>query len=80
MEAIFKRSCALDVHKKTITACIMIGGEKRITKEEIRTYTTMTEDIERLRDWLKAEGVTHVAMESTGIYWRPVFNIIRGRF
>lgn len=80
MEAIFERSCALDVHKETITVCIMIGDGERITKKEIRTYTTMTEDIERLRDWLKAEGVTHVAMESTGIYWRPVFNILEEHF
>ena len=80
MEAIFENCCGIDVHKKTLTACIMIGGEGKITKKEIRTYSTMTEDIEGLRDWLKSEGVTHVAMESTGIYWRPVYNILEEGF
>src|SRR3990167_3599627 len=80
MEAIFENCCGIDVHKKTLTACIMIGGEGKITKKEIRTYSTMTEDIEGLRDWLKSEGVTHLAMESTGIYWRPVYNILEEGF
>lgn len=76
MEAIFERCCGIDVHKKTLTACIMIGKEGKITKKEIRTYSTMTENIEEFRDWLKSEGITHVAIESTGIYWRPVYNIL----
>lgn len=80
MEAIFERCCGIDVHKKTLTACIMIGKDGKITKKEIRTYSTMTEDIEGLRDWLKSEGVTHVAMESTGIYWRPIYNILEEGF
>ena len=80
MEIIFERCCGIDVHKETLTACIMIGEGGKVTKKEIRTYTTMTEDIEQLRDWLKSEGVTHVAMESTGIYWRPIFNILEEDF
>ena len=56
MEAIFERCCGIDVHKKTLTACIMIGKDGKIIKKEIRTYSTMTEDIEGLRDWLKSEG------------------------
>lgn len=76
MEAIFERCCGIDVHKETLTACIMIGDKGKITKKEIRTYSTMTEEIEQLRDWLKSEDVTHVAIESTGIYWRPIFNIL----
>lgn len=80
MEVIFNRCSAIDVHKETLTATIMIGNGNRIIKQETRTYPTMTEDIERLRDWLKAEGVSHVAMESTGIYWRPVFNILEEDF
>lgn len=76
MEVIFQRCCGIDVHKETLTACIMIGEGERVGKKEIRTYSTMTEDIERLRDWLKAEGIKHIAIESTGIYWRPVFNIL----
>lgn len=80
MEAIFEKCCGIDVHKETLTACIMIGDNGRVTKKEIRTYSTMTEDIEQMRDWLKSEGVTHVAIESTGIYWRPVFNILEEDF
>jgi len=76
MEAIFERCCGIDVHKETLTACIMIGDEGKVTKKEIRTYSTMTEEIVQLRDWLKSEGVTHAAIESTGIYWRPIFNIL----
>jgi len=80
METIYENCCGIDVHKETLTACIMIGEGGRVTKKEIKTFSTMTEDIEHLRDWLKAEGVTHVAMESTGIYWRPVFNILEDDF
>lgn len=80
METIFERSCGIDVHKKTLTACIMVGKDGKITKKDIRTFSTMTEDIEGLRDWLKSEGVTHVAIESTGIYWRPVYNILEDEF
>lgn len=80
MEVIFERSCGIDVHKETLTACIIISRNGKVKKKEIRTYPTMTEDIKELKDWLKTEGVTHVAMESTGIYWRPVFNILEEDF
>jgi len=53
----------------------MIGDNGKVTKKEIRTYRTMTEEIEQMRDWLKLEGERQVAIESTGIYWRPIFNI-----
>ena len=76
MEVLFDRCCGIDVHKKTLTACIMIGRDGKLTKKDIRTYSTMTEDLEAFRDWLKSEGITHVAIESTGIYWRPVYNIL----
>jgi len=75
MEILVDRACGIDVHKVTVVACIMGTG---ITKE-IRTYTTMTNDLLRLKEWLKSRGVTHVAMESTGVYWKPVFNISRMR-
>lgn len=80
METIFERCCGIDVHKETLTACIMICKYGRITKKEVRTFSTMTEDIEGLRGWLRSEGITHVAIESTGIYWRPVFNILEDEF
>jgi transposase len=76
MDIIIERGCGLDVHKKTITACIMGIG----LKKEIRTYNTMTNDLLRLKMWLKENFITHVAMESTGVYWKPVFNILEDSF
>jgi transposase len=79
MEVIYKRSCGLDVHKRTVAACVLIreGGQ---VKKEVRTFGTMTSDLLVLHDWLKAYGVTHVAMESTGVYWKPIFNLLEGSF
>jgi len=76
MEIVVDRGCGIDVHKATVVACIMGTG---ITKE-IRTFTTMTNDLLRLKDWLKDSRITHVAMESTGVYWKPVFNILEDAF
>jgi transposase len=64
----------LDVHKKTIVVCVITGGGRG--KREIRTFSSMTEDLRKLVDWLQSEGITHVAMESTGSYWKPVFNLL----
>lgn len=61
------------VHVKTLVACLLKAGKK-----EVRTFSTRTEDLLRLRDWLTQEACTHVAIESTGVYWRPVFNILEG--
>ncbi len=79
MEVIHKRCCGLDVHKRTITACVLkwSGSEWR---KEIRQFATMTKDLLALSDWLVGEGCTHVAMESTGVYWKPVYNILEGQF
>jgi transposase len=68
-----------DVHQGSVVACIIIT-ERRKSRRKIRTFGTMTKDLEALRDWLKAEGITHVAMESTGVYWRPVHNLLHGSF
>jgi len=76
MEIIIERGCGLDVHKGTVVACIMGTG----IKKEIRTYTTMTNDLLRLKEWIQEAGITHVAMESTGVYWKPVFNILEDQF
>ncbi len=76
MEIIVEKGCGLDVHKGTVVACIMGVG----IKKEIRTYTSMTNDLLRLREWLQGHGITHVAMESTGVYWKPVFNILEDHF
>ena len=79
MQVIYERCCGLDVHKRTITACLLkwLGGD---WQKEIRQFGTMTKDLLALSDWLVGEGCTHVAMESTGVYWKPVYNILEGRF
>ena len=71
MRAIYERCCGLDVHKKTVVACVLTPSG-----QETRTFGTMTADLLELRAWLQGEGVTHVAMESTGVYWKPVFNLL----
>jgi len=75
-EQIVECGCGLDVHKETVVATIR-GKDKR---EQARSFSTFTSSLTELRDWLKKEGVTHVAMESTGIYWKPVFNILEEDF
>lgn len=79
MEVVHKRCCGLDVHKRVVVACIMIREEGKVTKE-IRSFGTMTSDLLTLHDWLKAYGITHVAMESTGVYWKPVYNLLEDDF
>lgn len=80
MEAIIERCAGLDVHQATMVACVLIGEADRKPHKEIRTFSTMTRDLEAMRDWLKGQCVTHVGMESTGIYWRPVHTILEGHF
>jgi transposase len=76
MDIIVERGAGLDVHKGTVVACVMGTG----IKKEIRTYLTMTNDLFRCKEWLKQTGITHVAMESTGVYWKPVFNVLEDAF
>ncbi|MCL4557491.1 MAG: IS110 family transposase [Deltaproteobacteria bacterium] len=76
MEIIIDKGCGLDVHKETVVACVMGSG----IKKEIRTYSTMTGELYKMKEWLKGLGVTHVAMESTGVYWKPIFNILEDSF
>jgi transposase len=80
METIVARSCGLDVHQATVVACILIDEGKRHPRKQIRTFGTMRADLEELATWLSSEGVTHVAMEGTGVYWRPVHSVLEGRF
>jgi transposase len=78
MRIVYKRCCGLDVHKKVIVACLLLiepNGEQR---QEIRKFGTMTKDLLELLDWLQQAGCTHVAMESTGVYWKPIYNILEG--
>jgi transposase len=73
MEIIYETCCGLDVHAKTVVACLIKRGHK-----EIRTFSTMTAELLHLLDWLVTAGCRNVAIESTGVYWRPVFNILEG--
>ena len=75
-EQIVERGCGIDVHKKIIVATVRGVG----IKEETKTYNSFTESIESMNDWLKDLKVTHVAMESTGVYWKPIFNILEEDF
>jgi transposase len=73
--------CAgLDVHKKTVVACVRRAGADGAVSSEVRTFGTMTGELLALSDWLEAQGVAHVAMESTGVYWKPIFNLLEGSF
>jgi transposase len=80
MEAIVERSCGLDVHQAKVVACLLVGAADKKPRKEVRTFGTMTADLLRMRDWLRAEGCTHVGMESTGIYWMPVYTMLEGDF
>lgn len=80
MEAIVERCCGLDVHQATVVACVLCGGAKRPPHKEIRTFGTSTPELLALRDWLTAGGVTHVGMESTGVYWKPVHAVLEDGF
>lgn len=78
-EAALEHCCGLDVDKKTVTACLLIAALNKQPKEFVRTFATTTKELLELRDWLEANGCTHVAIESTGIYWRPLCHILDGR-
>jgi transposase len=80
MNLIHLRCAGLDVHKKTVVACVCVVTDGGELLQETRTYPTMTADLLALGDWLASRGVTHVAMESTGVYWKPVFHILEDRF
>jgi transposase len=80
MEIVHKACAGLDVHKKTVVAAIIVPGERGELRKEVRTFGTMTSDLLALSDWLMACEVSHVAMESSGEYWKPVFNILENNF
>ena len=73
--------CAgLDVHKKTVVACLLLTAPNGRVSKQVRTFATTTAGLRMLADWLASHAVTHVAMESTGVYWRPVFNVLEAAF
>ena len=92
MDIVYERCCGLDVHKKTVVACLVtpadgggaagaggVGGAGG-PRKKVRTFGTMTDDLLALADWLAAAGCTHVALEATGVYWKPIYNLLEGSF
>lgn len=80
MDVVNPCCCGLDVHKKQVVACLLSPGQNGHAVKEIRTFSTMTDDLLKLADWLAKAGCTHVALESTGVYWKPVYNLLEGQF
>jgi transposase len=78
MDVVYPRCCGLDVHKRNVVACLIVSSEEGQSRKEIRTFETLTDDLLKLADWLGEHGVTHVAMEATGVYWKPVWNLLEG--
>jgi len=76
MQVQYARCCGLDVHQKSVVACVLVTAEDGTVQRQVRTFGTMTADLLALNDWLSAQQVEQVAMESTGVYWRPVFNLL----
>lgn len=79
MEVLHPRCAGLDVHKKQVTVNLRVAEGRKVRKE-LREYGTDTVSLLQLRDWLESEGVTHVAMEATGTYWKPVWHVLEGSF
>src|SRR3981189_2815673 len=79
MDVLYPRCCGLDVHKNSISACILVQEAGRVQKHQ-RRFGAMTQDLQELAKWLRQFEVTQVAMESSGVYWKPVWNILEGQF
>src|SRR6267378_346047 len=77
MQVVHEVCCGLDVHKKSVTACVVWAAGRR---RQTRAFGTFTRDLLELGDWLRSCGATHVALESTGVYWKPVRNLLEGQF
>ena len=80
MDVLYQRCCGIDIHKKTAVACVIISEPNGPPRKQIRTFGTMTDELLALADWLASEGVTHVAMESTGVYWKAPYNVLEAQF
>ena len=76
LSVLYAACAGLDVHKKTVVACVLLTAASGRVRKTVRTFATTTTAIQALTDWLRSQGVTHVAMESTGVYWRPLFNLL----
>jgi len=77
---VHRRCCGLDVHKQSVVACVLLGDPSGQPQPQIRTFGTYTNDLLALGDWLAEQSVTHIALESTGVYWKPIWNLLEDRF
>ena len=80
MRIVYQNVAGLDVHKKTVVACLILPGPSGAPTKAMRSFGTMTDELLQLADWLATNRVTHVAMESTGVYWKPIWNLLEGQF
>jgi len=80
MEVVHERCCGLDIHKRTVVACLLRPGQGGQPEREVRSFSTMTRGLLELADWLQTAGCTHVAMASTGSFWKPLYNLLEGSF
>jgi transposase len=80
MDVVHECCAGLDVHKKTVVACVLRSGPGGVVVKKTQTFSTLTTHLAALADWLAGEGCTHVALEATGVYWKPVYNLLEDRF
>jgi len=80
MEILYTNCAGLDVHKKTVKVCVLRQTSTGQARKAFRTYFTTTEELLKLCDWLCEQGCTHIAFQATGVYWKPVFNLLEGHF
>jgi len=80
MDIAYARCYGLDIHKRTVVACLIVPGSDGKHHKHIRTFGTMTADLLTLADWLAATQCAHVARESTGVFWQPIYNVLEARF
>ena len=80
MDIVYERCCGLDIHKQLVVACLLTPGAGAEPVKEVRSFGAMTADLLALADWLAGAGCTHVAMESTGVYWKPLYNLLEDQF
>jgi transposase len=78
MQTLVERGCGLDVHQATVVACLLIVLKNGQVQKQVRTFGTTTRELLTLREWLLSQGCAHVAMESTGVYWKPVYAVLEG--
>jgi hypothetical protein len=80
MDVLYSHCCGLDIHKKLVVTCLVTPDAAAQPRKEVRSFGRMSADVLQLAGWLTAAGCTHAAMESTGVYWKPSYNLLEGGF